>query len=111
MTLFRIMTWAIRKLYFDWQSDDEIARTDGWGSIAKVVGTDAGIKNCRMALEIMGKAGVRHDQQAEKFLRDCKLYQIYEGTNQINRLEVFKWFLKRSCPETVCFPVECGDEG
>ncbi|MFO8047676.1 MAG: acyl-CoA dehydrogenase family protein [Desulfosudaceae bacterium] len=108
-TRLRLMTWAVRKLYFDLQSDDEIARTDGWGSVAKVVGTDAGMKNARMALDIMGKAGVRHDQGAEKIMRDCKLYQIYEGTNQINRLEVFKWFLQRRCPGTVCLSLQCDD--
>lgn len=109
VTRLGLVTWAVRKFYFDMQKDDEIARTDGWGSVAKVVGTDAGVKNCRMALAIMGAAGIRHDQRAEKLMRDSKLYQIYEGTNQINRLEVFKWFLKRSFPETVCFPVESGD--
>jgi alkylation response protein AidB-like acyl-CoA dehydrogenase len=83
------MTKLMRKIGFDWQKDEEVHRTSGWASIAKVVGTDAGIRNCQLALELMGQAGLRHDRSAEKHLRDSKLLQIYEGTNQLNRLNIF----------------------
>ncbi|MDY6822788.1 MAG: acyl-CoA dehydrogenase family protein [Thermodesulfobacteriota bacterium] len=102
-------TWLFRKFAFDFQSDAEIDRTDGWGSLAKTVGTDAGITNCRMALEIMGKAGIRHEQLVEKLLRDSKLFQIYEGTNQINRINTFKRLVARNCPGTECFPYPGND--
>jgi alkylation response protein AidB-like acyl-CoA dehydrogenase len=61
-----------------------------------VAGTDAAVKNCQMALEIMGQAGIRHDRGAEKIFRDSKLLQIYEGTNQLNRLNVFKRLISKS---------------
>ena len=98
-----ITTWLMRKLNLDMQTDEEIDRVDGWGSLAKVAGTDAGITNCRMALELMGRAGVRQDQWAEKMLRDAKLLQIYEGTNQINRINLFKRLIARNCPGTPVF--------
>lgn len=101
-------TWLFRKLAFDLQGDDEIDRSDGWGSLAKVVGTDAAVTNCRMALEMMGKAGIRHDHLVEKLLRDSKLLQIYEGTNQINRINTFKRLVARTCPGTECFPCPRG---
>ena len=41
-----------------------------------------------MALELMGKTGLRQDNGAEKILRDAKLLQIYEGTNQLNRIKL-----------------------
>jgi alkylation response protein AidB-like acyl-CoA dehydrogenase len=63
--------------------------TSGFGSIAKIVGTDMGVRNSQLALELMGQAGVRHDRGSEKRLRDAKLLQIYEGTNQLNQLNVF----------------------
>lgn len=99
-------TNLMRKMNFDSQTDEEIDRVDGWGSLAKVAGTDAGIVNCRMALEIMGQAGVRQDQWAEKMLRDAKLLQIYEGTNQINRINLFKRLIARRCPGVQVFSKE-----
>ena len=38
---------------------------------------------------LMGADGTRHDMGAEKFLRDAKLLQIYEGTNEVNRVNLF----------------------
>ena len=99
-----LTTWVSIKLGFNFQSDEEIDRIDGWGSLAKFVGTDAGVQNSRMALEIMGQAGVRHDQRVEKLMRDGKLYQIYEGTNQINRINLFKRFIARTKSGVECFP-------
>ncbi|HEY5494603.1 MAG TPA: acyl-CoA dehydrogenase family protein, partial [Candidatus Anoxymicrobiaceae bacterium] len=81
----------------------EYERTSGWASLSKFSATDAGVKNCELALELMGGAGVRNDQVAEKHLRDSKLLQIYEGTNQLNRLNVFKCMIGRSAPEAKIF--------
>jgi alkylation response protein AidB-like acyl-CoA dehydrogenase len=39
----------------------------------------------------------------EKFLRDSKLLQIYEGTNQLNRLNLFKCLIGPSIPEAEVF--------
>jgi alkylation response protein AidB-like acyl-CoA dehydrogenase len=98
-----LVTRLFQKISFDFQSDDQMDRSDGWGSLAKVVGTDAGIANCHMALEIMGQTGLRHDGRAEKMLRDSKLLQIYEGTNQINNINLFKRLVKRTCSDANCF--------
>ncbi len=98
-----VTTWFFRKLYFDWQKDEEYQRTSGWASMSKFSGTDAGVKNSQLALELMGGAGVRTDQMAEKHLRDSKLLQIYEGTNQLNRLNVFKCLIGRSAPQARLF--------
>ncbi len=92
-----------RKAFFDWQKDDDIHRTSGWASIAKFAGTDAGIQNCQMAIEIMGSAGLRHSRRVEKCLRDAKLLQIYEGTNQLNRLNTFKCLIHRQAPDAMIF--------
>ncbi len=99
----RITTTIMRKLNFDGQKDDEIDIVDGWGSIAKVTGTNAGMENCRIALNLMGQAGLRHDKGAEKIFRDARLLQIYEGTNEINRINVFKRMIQQSCPDTAPF--------
>ncbi|MCD6569099.1 MAG: acyl-CoA/acyl-ACP dehydrogenase [Deltaproteobacteria bacterium] len=98
-----ITTWLFRKINFDWQKDEEAQRTSGWASLSKFVGTDMGVKNCQLALELMGQAGLRHDMRAEKHLRDSKLLQIYEGTNQLNRLNLFKCLIGRSIPQARVF--------
>ncbi len=96
-------TKLFRKQQLDGQTDDEIHRTSGWGSLAKFSGTDLGIKNCQMALSMMGQAGLRHDRGAEKILRDAKLLQIYEGTNQLNRLNLFKCLIACDYPQAGVF--------
>ncbi len=95
-------TW-FRKKQMDGQTDEEIHRTSGWASLSKFAATDFGIKTCHMALEMMGQAGLRHDRGAEKILRDAKLLQIYEGTNQLNRLNLFKCLIAPEFPQAVIF--------
>jgi alkylation response protein AidB-like acyl-CoA dehydrogenase len=97
------ITWLFRKICFDWQKAEEVQVTSGWASLAKFAATDAGMKNCQLALELMGRAGLRHDHRAEKHLRDSKLLQIYEGTNQLNRLNLFKCLIGRSISEARVF--------
>jgi len=63
------------------------------GSLAKVTASDLAVKNCQLALEFMGKAGLRHNNGTEKRLRDARLLQIYEGTNQMNKLNSFKFLV------------------
>ncbi|MGW0949461.1 acyl-CoA dehydrogenase family protein [Streptomyces sp. NPDC002623] len=62
----------------------------GLGSMAKFAAADLAMKNCQIALELMGSQGTRHEGRVEKLLRDTKLLQIYEGTAQLNRVDTFK---------------------
>lgn len=73
----------------DWQDN-----VSGLASMAKFACSDLGIENAGLALELMGADGLRHGGGAEKFLRDAKLLQIYEGTNQLNRINYFKCSLR-----------------
>jgi alkylation response protein AidB-like acyl-CoA dehydrogenase len=75
--------------------EKETQRLQFYSSLAKVVGTDAGMENCHRALDLMGQVGLRHEAGAEKLFRDAKLCQIFEGTNQLNRLNMFKHFIAR----------------
>jgi acyl-CoA dehydrogenase len=96
-------TWFMRKAHCDGQTEREIQRTSGLGSHAKVVGTDAGVENGQLAMDLMGQDGLRQENLAEKHLRDARLMQIYEGTNQLNRLNLFKCFIARDFPQAVAF--------
>ena len=91
------------KVYYDWTKPADQRCCSGWASLAKFVGTDIGVKNCQMALELMGATGLRQDAGAEKILRDAKLLQIYEGTNQLNRLNAFKCLIAPAVPQAKVF--------
>jgi alkylation response protein AidB-like acyl-CoA dehydrogenase len=85
------------------QKPEQEKRGLGWSSIAKTTGSDMGLKNSQMALELMGMAGLRFENGAEKYLRDSKLLQIYEGTNQLNLLNVFSGHIAKLVPEARVF--------
>ena len=71
-------------------SEAMIGVSSALGAHGKVTGTDMGMRNCELALDLMGEDGLRHDRGVEKLFRDARLLQIYEGTNQLNRMEVHK---------------------
>jgi alkylation response protein AidB-like acyl-CoA dehydrogenase len=95
--------WLVRKIQLDWKKHEELERTTGWASMAKFTGSDAAMENCRIGLALMGQAGVRNENSVEKILRDAKLLQIYEGTNELNRLEAFKCLIGRNRFEITMF--------
>ena len=68
--------------------------TSGMASLAKVACSDFAVRNAGLAIELMGADGLRHEHGVEKRLRDAKLLQIYEGTNQLNRINYFKCLLR-----------------
>jgi acyl-CoA dehydrogenase len=99
----RIATRIFRKLQLNAYSEADMNRISAWSSLAKFAGSDAGIKNCEIAIELMGEAGLRHNMRVEKYLRDARLLSIYEGTNQLNRLILFKSLTRYRYPQATVF--------
>ena len=64
-------------------------------SMAKAFASDVAVEVAIEAIQIMGGDGYMKDFGVEKDLRDAKLTQIYEGTNEINRLTVADEIIKR----------------
>ncbi len=54
-------------------------------AMAKLFATDTGMKVTTDAVQIMGGSGYMREYPVEKMMRDAKILQIYEGTNQIQR--------------------------
>lgn len=54
-------------------------------SAAKVFASDIGMQVCTDAVQILGGNGYSREYPVEKRFRDAKIYQIFEGTNQIQR--------------------------
>jgi acyl-CoA dehydrogenase len=57
-------------------------------AMAKCLGSDVAMKNAMETLQIFGGYGYMKDYPVEKLVRDAKLLQIYEGTNEIQRLVI-----------------------
>lgn len=57
-------------------------------SVAKMVATDAAMKVSTDAVQVFGGAGYTRDYRVERYMREAKITQIFEGTNQIQRLVI-----------------------
>lgn len=73
-----------------WQTATRRRAHQGDASAAKFYCTDVARKVCEMAMDLMGNHSILHDNRVEKAFRDARLTQIFEGTNQINRLSVIE---------------------
>ncbi len=65
-------------------------------AMAKTFATDVGMKVTIDALQIMGGAGYMKEYPVEKMMRDAKILQIYEGTNQIQRNVIGQALIKEA---------------
>ena len=57
-------------------------------SVAKLVATDAAMKVTTDAVQVLGGAGYTKDFPVERYMREAKVPQIFEGTNQIQRMVI-----------------------
>ncbi|MDE3069883.1 MAG: acyl-CoA/acyl-ACP dehydrogenase, partial [Acidobacteriota bacterium] len=66
-------------------SDRALSRSVGLSSMAKARGADVAMRVTSAALDLVGLRAGPVRAELEKLMRDAKLTQIYEGTNQLNR--------------------------
>ena len=64
------------------------------GAAAKSFASDTAMSVTTDAVQLLGGYGFTKDFPVERFMRDAKITQIYEGTNQIQRVVVAKHLLK-----------------
>ena len=57
-------------------------------SIAKLVATDMAMQVTTDAVQVLGGAGYTRDFPVERYMREAKVPQIFEGTNQIQRMVI-----------------------
>ena len=74
---------------------DHGQRASKYSSIAKCFATDAAMRVTTDAVQVFGGNGYTKEYPVEKLMRDAKLMQIYEGTNQIQRLVIARELLSR----------------
>jgi hypothetical protein len=69
-------------------------------SIAKMVATDNAMKVTTDAVQVFGGYGYTRDFPVERYMREAKVMQIFEGTNQIQRMVISR-SLKAGDPGTL----------
>ena len=65
-------------------------------AIAKVFATDVAMRVTTNAVQVMGGSGYMREYPVEKMMRDAKILQIYEGTNQIQKNVIGQALIKES---------------
>jgi alkylation response protein AidB-like acyl-CoA dehydrogenase len=64
-------------------------------SMAKCSATDTAMKVTTDAVQVYGGYGYTREYNVERYMRDSKVMQIVEGTNQIQRLVIATKFLRK----------------
>ncbi len=65
-------------------------------AMAKVFASDTAMRVTTDAVQVLGGYGYMKDYPVEKMMRDAKITQIYEGTNQIQREVIALGLIKES---------------
>jgi butyryl-CoA dehydrogenase len=86
----RLLTWRAARLR------DAGQPVNAASSMAKLYASDTAMRVATDAVQIYGGAGYSRDNPVERFMRDAKGAQIYEGTNQIQRLIVAQHLIEEA---------------
>jgi butyryl-CoA dehydrogenase len=90
----RALTYAVARMV-----DSGARDVSKESAMVKLFASDTAMKVTTDAIQVLGGYGYMRDYPVEKYMRDAKITQIYEGTNQIQRniiaLEVLKEQLRK----------------
>ncbi|MBB3602994.1 acyl-CoA dehydrogenase [Mycolicibacterium sp. BK556] len=79
----RLLTWRA-----SWMAANGVPFERGEGSMAKLAASEIAVKTTERAIQTMGGWGYISDHPVEKWYRDAKLYTIFEGTSEIQRIVI-----------------------
>ena len=74
--------------------------------MAKLIATDTAMRVTTEAVQVLGGNGYLKDYPAERMMRDAKVLQIYEGSNEIQRLVIARHMLRQAMERDPVWP-EC----
>ena len=74
--------------------DDPTGELTKFGAMAKAFASDAAMGITVDAVQLLGGYGYVKEFPVERFMRDAKVTQIYEGTNQVQRVVIAREVLK-----------------
>jgi acyl-CoA dehydrogenase len=79
----RLLTWRA-----GWMAQNNMLFTRAEGSMAKAFAADMAMQVTLDAVQVLGGNGYIREYPVEKWMRDAKIYQIWEGTSEIQRLVI-----------------------
>jgi acyl-CoA dehydrogenase len=79
----RLLIWRAA-----WMGRNDRAFTAGEGSMAKLKAGEVAVAATEKAVQILGGAGYSREHPVERWYRDSKIYTIFEGTSEIQRLVI-----------------------
>jgi hypothetical protein len=81
--------------------DTEDGQAGTYCAMAKRFATDAGFRICNDALQLFGGYGYLKEYPMERYVRDTRVHQILEGTNQIMRVIIARKMLMAGALEVI----------
>jgi alkylation response protein AidB-like acyl-CoA dehydrogenase len=75
-------------------SERDDAELTFFGAAAKCFASDTAMEITTDAVQLLGGAGYTKDHPVERMMRDAKITQIYEGTNQVQRIVMARRYLR-----------------
>ena len=77
----RLLVWRAA-----WMGRNGVPFTSGEGSMSKLYAGEAAVDITEKAMQVLGGNGYTRDYPVERWHRDAKIYTIFEGTSEIQRL-------------------------
>jgi len=88
----RALIYSVAKMIDEGEKNVSILSAMG-----KLYASETAMELCRQGMEIMGEYGVSRNYGMEKLLRDAKITEIYEGTNEIQREIISLGLIREYC--------------
>jgi alkylation response protein AidB-like acyl-CoA dehydrogenase len=89
----RALLYKTTRLY-----DEGFERVTPYSAMSKLLCTDVAMRVTTDAVQVLGGYGCMKDHPVERMMRDAKVTQIYEGTNQIQRIVIGKSIKRKGYP-------------
>jgi acyl-CoA dehydrogenase len=89
----------LRCKWLEDQDNAKVAETKVEAAMSKVLGGKAARQISQGCLELLGPRALSEEFLAEKWFRDSRIFDIFEGAGEINRLIVARWLLGYSARE------------
>ena len=92
----RLLTWRAA-----WMTAERMPFENAEGSMSKLKASEVAVRACEQAIQTLGGWGYIKDFPVEKWYRDAKLYTIFEGTSEIQRLVISRALRAQASSETL----------
>jgi acyl-CoA dehydrogenase len=79
----------LKDLLFNYLAKN-LKKFESFSSMAKFSATQLSFEICRICMEILGELGPDKSKKVERFLRDVRLTKIYETTNEVNKIILYR---------------------